>query len=133
MISPLTDLETRRKILFVDDYLTIRSLGTDSVLITLSAKKPIRHAIEKALAFLRIITQSTPITSMIVDISQASSLTVIEALAFNKIKNQGFQRFAVLSKKFRIRLLFPFLVPHTKSSRFKLFKDFTSALAWVRK
>jgi hypothetical protein len=132
MISPLTDLETRRKILFADDDFTIRSLGIDSILVTMNSKRISQNGIEKIRAFLYGRTQSVTINSLIVDISQASSLALVETLAFSKMKEQGFQRFAVLSRKFRLRLLIPFLLPYTGPTRFKLFKDLTSAIAWTR-
>jgi hypothetical protein len=132
MISPLADLETRRKILFTDDDFTIRSLGIDSILVTMNSKRISRNGIEKIREFLYGRMQSVSINSLIVDISQASSLALVETLAFSKIREQGFQRFAVLSRKFRLRLLIPFLLPYTRSTHFKLFRDLTSAIAWTR-
>jgi hypothetical protein len=122
MLSPL-DLETRRKILFADDDFTVRSLGADAVLVTMISKKVSQHGIENVGAFLCCKRQSSENNSLIVDITQASRLTLNDTLALRSIRNQGFQRFAMLTRKFRLRLLVLFLFSNTRSTHFRLFKD----------
>lgn len=131
MISPLADLETRRKILFADDNFTVRSLGSDSVLVTMNSKKVSRHGIENIRAFLHARTQSTSVNSLIMDVSQARGLALAETLAVGKINKQGL-RIAMLSRRLGLRILLPFILPKCRSTHFKLFNDLTSAIAWTR-
>lgn len=132
MISTLADLETRRKILFVDNCLTIRTIGTDAVLVTVNNNTGLREAIRNALSFLTQRSQLVKLQALIIDVSQARNLSLIETLAFRKANIDEFKRFAVLTKNFRTRILFHLLRPYSGESRYRIFRDLASAINWIR-
>lgn len=132
MISSLLDLETRRKILFADDHLTIRSLGADGALLTIASTNIPRHSIENVQRILAGQRELNSISKLIIDISKAENISILEIVTSSRLKCAGLQRFAVSSKKITHRLLLLPLKLIFQSVEFRLFKNLTNAIAWTK-
>lgn len=133
MISPLNDLETRRKILFMDGPITIRNLAADSILITLGPASASRAQMEKIKTFLAFHFRSRKMSTIIIDVSQANCLMLLDILAFAKLPVTEFKGLAFLISNRLMEIVIRLLTLRRKSSyHVKIFKTFNLALTWSR-
>jgi hypothetical protein len=132
------ELETRRKILFAKDWVTVRSIGNDIVFIGELKNDPdFDQKYELAQFLEKQITTRQPI-SLIVDLTKLKSFSLLIRIACARWlpfqKNLSFSKTAFIVKTFS-----PLSVAATTIKYFsglkqsKVFGDTTTAIQWCRK
>lgn len=132
MISSLSDLETRRQILFADGAITIRNLAGESVLVTVDTDV---SAVEvtRAKLFLRRRFRACKMKAIIVDMSRLQFVKPAPAVAFAKIYVDQFTGLAFLVNNVLTKMTFSILTFKSPfKARVKTFKTFQNALRWSR-
>ncbi|HEY0655044.1 MAG TPA: hypothetical protein VGD65_18025 [Chryseosolibacter sp.] len=132
MTLPLSDLETRRRILFADGAVTIRNLAGESVLITLEPGVS-KSQLKKISNFLSDHFHAHRMNAIIVEIPKRNFLTAYQYFTLAKLQVTAFKGLAFLVNDFLTQLIMEIL---TIRNRFKCnvrtFKTFSKALAWSR-
>jgi hypothetical protein len=133
MSSPLSDLETRRKILFMDGSVTIRNLASDSVLVTFGTAIITRSQIQNIKSFLGCYFQTREMNTMIVDLSNANYTNLQHMLALAKLPVHECKGLAFLISNHVLKITMHLLTLRMQSSKhIKIFKTFNLAASWSR-
>lgn len=132
MISQLNDLETRRKILFANEAVIIRSLADECVLVTIgpccskSDLKQIQH-------FLNLQFLARPIKAVVLDISRTNISSIVNCLTIGSANVSEAKGLAILANSRLLGTIFKLLSFRNEfSHRIKTFKNLQLAVSWSR-